>query len=46
MNGQQEVLTRRKAELGLVGIELEQLSSRLGNIHQIEGAAQLGACEY
>ena len=41
MHGQQDVLTRRKAELSLVNTELEQLSSRLSwLIHQIEGARQ------
>ncbi|HET9494535.1 MAG TPA: sensor histidine kinase [Chloroflexia bacterium] len=41
MHGQQEVLTKRKVELGIVGNELEQLSSRLSwLIHQIEGARQ------
>lgn len=41
MHGQQEVLARRKVELGVVGNELEQLSGRLSwLIHQIEGARQ------
>jgi len=41
MHGQQEVLARRKVELGMVGNNLEQLSSRLSwLVHQIEGARQ------
>ena len=41
MHGQQETLVRRKVELSTVGLELEQLSSRLSwLIHQIEGARQ------
>jgi two-component system sensor histidine kinase DegS len=41
MHGQQEVLARRKVELGVVGNELERLTSRLSwLIHQVEGARQ------
>ena len=41
MHGQQEVLSHRKVELGVLSDELEQLSSRISwLIHQIEGARQ------
>jgi two-component system sensor histidine kinase DegS len=41
MHGQQEVLSHRKVELGVLSDELEQLTSRISwLIHQIEGARQ------